>query len=88
MSSSVSIEALAMAGADYVECNLESESALPPPHLLADDKEDVEGQEFLGKLQILKRSIPAMISHHQSKNVHNQSENNRADHVLNEYDII
>nr|GMC57190.1 Tetratricopeptide-like helical [Ipomoea batatas]GMC59604.1 Tetratricopeptide-like helical [Ipomoea batatas]GMC62341.1 Tetratricopeptide-like helical [Ipomoea batatas]GMC67482.1 Tetratricopeptide-like helical [Ipomoea batatas]GME01198.1 Tetratricopeptide-like helical [Ipomoea batatas] len=84
MSSSVSIEALAMAGADYVECNLQYESALPPPHLLADD----DKEEFLGKLHILKRSIPAMISHHQSKNVHNQSENNRADHVLNEYDFI
>nr|GLL18875.1 hypothetical protein PRUPE_1G517800 [Ipomoea trifida] len=43
---SVSIEALAMAGADYLECNVELESSLPPPHLLADDEEDLERKEF------------------------------------------
>nr|GMC67480.1 hypothetical protein Iba_chr02fCG2880 [Ipomoea batatas] len=57
-----------MAGADYVECNVmfdEQEdgytTALPPPHLLADD-DDVEGEEFSCKIQIIKRSIPAMMS--------------------------
>nr|GMC57189.1 hypothetical protein GOBAR_AA06977 [Ipomoea batatas] len=43
---SVSIEALAMAGADYLEFNVELESSLTPPHLLADDEEFVEGKEF------------------------------------------
>nr|GLL18874.1 hypothetical protein GOBAR_AA06977 [Ipomoea trifida] len=71
MSSSVSIEALAMAGADYLDCNLmldEEEdgyaTALPPPHLLADDDDDddVEGEEFSWKIQIIKRSIRAMMS--------------------------
>nr|GMC59603.1 Uncharacterized protein TCM_001093 [Ipomoea batatas]GMC62340.1 Uncharacterized protein TCM_001093 [Ipomoea batatas]GMC67481.1 Uncharacterized protein TCM_001093 [Ipomoea batatas]GME01199.1 Uncharacterized protein TCM_001093 [Ipomoea batatas] len=79
---SVSIEALAMAGADYLEFNVELESSLiPSPHLLADD----EGQEFWWKKP---SSIPAT-SYQESKNlVPYQSESNHADPVLNEDDLI
>ncbi|GMI86585.1 hypothetical protein HRI_002327800 [Hibiscus trionum] len=47
---SVSIEALAMAGVDYMEWGIhiedwEREDELPPPHLLADD--DGEEEQFM-----------------------------------------
>ncbi|XVE83126.1 hypothetical protein DITRI_Ditri16bG0062300 [Diplodiscus trichospermus] len=50
--SSVSIEALAMAGVDFMEWGMdieewERDDELPPPHLLADDEEEEEEEEFL-----------------------------------------
>lgn len=46
----MSIEALAMAGADYRECGIDFEeweacrrSSQPPPHLLVEDKQGIEG---------------------------------------------
>ncbi|KAK5785295.1 uncharacterized protein LOC128283873 [Gossypium arboreum] len=63
---SLSIEALAMAGVDYVEWGLdieewEREDELPPPHLLADDNEKEE-EEFMKRHASTRQGFSAFIN--------------------------
>lgn len=58
---SVSIEALAMAGANYIECGIDTEqweredlAELPPPHLLAEEEDDEEAAAAALKLVVEK----------------------------------
>lgn len=56
---SISLEALAMAGEDYLEWE-DEESELPPPHLLVDD--DEEAEDFL--MSNIKRGVLAIDDRH------------------------
>lgn len=62
---SLSLEALAMAGVDYVEWGLdieewEGDDELPPPHLLADDNENEE--EFKKRHAYARQGCSACIN--------------------------
>ncbi|KAK8716502.1 hypothetical protein V6N13_043809 [Hibiscus sabdariffa] len=65
----VSIEALAMAGVDYMDWGMdieewECDDELPPPHLLADDDDDKEDE-------LMQRKFPRSCSGNNSNNNNN-----------------